>query len=129
MKKDMLELKNVSFQVAEDRGDKEIIRGVSLAVPESKLVVITGPNGGSKSRWGSRDSRSTWTAESCESTRRRRNGTERITATGSCRSCRHSTQSSNANWRSCRSQSPSSSTKIAEKDSIRAFDGFSLTRV
>ena len=49
MKKDMLELKNVSFQVAEDRGDKEIIRGVSLAVPESKLVVITGPNGGGKS--------------------------------------------------------------------------------
>ena len=41
MRNDMLELKNVSFQVAEDRGDKEIIRGVSLAVPESKLVVIT----------------------------------------------------------------------------------------
>ena len=49
MKKDMLELKNVSFQVAEDRGDKEIIRGVSLLVPENKLVVITGPNGGGKS--------------------------------------------------------------------------------
>ena len=49
MRNDMLELKNVSFQVAEDRGDKEIIRGVSLAVPESKLVVITGPNGGGKS--------------------------------------------------------------------------------
>ena len=49
MRNDMLELKNVSFQVAEDRGDKEIIRGVSLVVPESKLVVITGPNGGGKS--------------------------------------------------------------------------------
>ena len=45
----MLELKNVSFQVNEDRGDKEIIRGVSLVVPENKLVVITGPNGGGKS--------------------------------------------------------------------------------
>ena len=45
----MLELKNVSFQVAEDRGDKEIIRGVSLSIPENKLVVITGPNGGGKS--------------------------------------------------------------------------------
>ncbi len=48
-REDMLELKNVSFQVAEDRGDKEIIRGVSLTVPENKLVVITGPNGGGKS--------------------------------------------------------------------------------
>ena len=45
----MLELENVSFQVAEDKGDKEIIRGVSLSVPENKLVVITGPNGGGKS--------------------------------------------------------------------------------
>jgi len=45
----MLELNNVSFQVNEDKGDKEIIRGVSLHVPESKLVVITGPNGGGKS--------------------------------------------------------------------------------
>ena len=45
----MLELENVSFQVAEDKGDKEIIRGVSLNIPENKLVVITGPNGGGKS--------------------------------------------------------------------------------
>ena len=45
----MLTLDNVSFQVAEDRGDKEIIRGVSLTVPENKLIVITGPNGGGKS--------------------------------------------------------------------------------
>ena len=45
----MLELKELSFQVAEGSGDKEIIRGVSLLVPENKLVVITGPNGGGKS--------------------------------------------------------------------------------
>ncbi|MBR3135932.1 MAG: ATP-binding cassette domain-containing protein [Clostridia bacterium] len=45
----MLKLENVSFQVMEDRGDKEIIRGVSLSIPENKLVVITGPNGGGKS--------------------------------------------------------------------------------
>ena len=45
----MLELRNISFQVAEDKGDKEIIRGVDLVVPENKLVVITGPNGGGKS--------------------------------------------------------------------------------
>ena len=45
----MLALKNVSFQVAEDRGDREIIRGVSLEIPENKLMVVTGPNGGGKS--------------------------------------------------------------------------------
>ena len=45
----MLELKNISFQVTEDSQDKEIIRGVNLVVPENKLIVITGPNGGGKS--------------------------------------------------------------------------------
>ncbi len=45
----MLKLENVSFQVTEEKGDKEIIRDVSLVIPEHKLVVITGPNGGGKS--------------------------------------------------------------------------------
>ena len=45
----MLELKNVSFQVAEEGTDKEIVRGISLKVPEKKLIVVTGPNGGGKS--------------------------------------------------------------------------------
>ena len=45
----MLELKNVSFQVETEGNDKEIIRNVSLAVPDRKLVVVTGPNGGGKS--------------------------------------------------------------------------------
>ncbi len=45
----MLELKNVSFRVAEEASDKEILRDVSLTVPEGKLLVVTGPNGGGKS--------------------------------------------------------------------------------
>ena len=45
----MLELKNVTFDVNVDSNDKEIIRDVSLTIPDGKLVVITGPNGGGKS--------------------------------------------------------------------------------
>ena len=45
----MLELKNVSFAVDADAGEKEIVRDLSLTVPDGKFVVITGPNGGGKS--------------------------------------------------------------------------------
>ena len=45
----MLELKNVSFLVDAEGKDKEIIRNVSLTIPDRKLVVVTGPNGGGKS--------------------------------------------------------------------------------
>ena len=45
----MLELRNVSFLVDAEGKDKEIIRNVSLTVPDRKLVVVTGPNGGGKS--------------------------------------------------------------------------------
>ena len=45
----MLELKNVSFQVDDAAEQKEIIRNVSLTIPDEKMVVITGPNGGGKS--------------------------------------------------------------------------------
>ena len=45
----MLELRNVSFLVDAEGKDKEIIRDVSLTVPDRKLVVVTGPNGGGKS--------------------------------------------------------------------------------
>ncbi|MBQ6061103.1 MAG: ATP-binding cassette domain-containing protein [Clostridia bacterium] len=45
----MLELKELSFQVETEGQGKEIIRNVSLTIPERKLIVITGPNGGGKS--------------------------------------------------------------------------------
>lgn len=45
----MLELKNVTFDVKADGEGKEIIRGISLSIPDDKLVVVTGPNGGGKS--------------------------------------------------------------------------------
>ncbi len=45
----MLELKNVSFAVDGDAGDREIIRDVSLSVPAGRLIAVTGPNGGGKS--------------------------------------------------------------------------------
>ena len=45
----MLELKNISFGVDSDGMNKEIIRDISLTIPDGKLVVITGPNGGGKS--------------------------------------------------------------------------------
>ena len=45
----MLELKNISFAVDDELGNKEIIKDLSLTVEEGKFVVITGPNGGGKS--------------------------------------------------------------------------------
>ena len=45
----MLTLKNVSFDVKDDGGEKGIIRDLSLSIDDHKFVVITGPNGGGKS--------------------------------------------------------------------------------
>ena len=45
----MLELKNISFEVSEEENQKEIVRDITLTVPEHKFVVITGPNGSGKS--------------------------------------------------------------------------------
>ena len=45
----MLEVKNLSFAVNDESTDKEIIKYISLTIPDGKLIVITGPNGGGKS--------------------------------------------------------------------------------
>jgi len=45
----MLELKNLSFSVESDGGQKEILHDLSLTIPDGKFVVITGPNGSGKS--------------------------------------------------------------------------------
>ena len=45
----MLELRNISFNVDQEGQDKEIIRNVSLTLPDGQLTVVTGPNGGGKS--------------------------------------------------------------------------------
>lgn len=45
----MLELKNISFNIDDGDGKSEIIRDISLTVPDNRFVVITGPNGGGKS--------------------------------------------------------------------------------
>ena len=45
----MLQLEHIAFAVNDESRDKEIIRDVSLTIPDNKLVVLTGPNGGGKS--------------------------------------------------------------------------------
>ncbi len=45
----MLELKNISFGVDADGQYKEIIKDVSLTIPDDEFLVVTGPNGGGKS--------------------------------------------------------------------------------
>ena len=45
----MLTLENVSFEVHDDKGQKEIIKHINLTVDDHRFVVITGPNGGGKS--------------------------------------------------------------------------------
>ena len=44
----MLELKNISFNVADEKGEKDIITDVSLTLEDGKFLVITGPTGGGK---------------------------------------------------------------------------------
>ena len=45
----MLQIKDLTFDVTEEKGQKQIIKGLNLTVGEGKFVVITGPNGSGKS--------------------------------------------------------------------------------
>lgn len=49
MEENMLELKNVSFEVSGDSGSKEILKQISLLLPDDCFIAVTGPNGGGKS--------------------------------------------------------------------------------
>ena len=44
----MLELQHLSYTVADELGRADILRDVSLTIPDRALVVFTGPNGGGK---------------------------------------------------------------------------------
>ena len=44
----MLELKNLSFTAQSDTGKAEILKDISLTIPDRRFIVITGPNGGGK---------------------------------------------------------------------------------
>ncbi len=45
----MLEIKNLSFKVCDERGEKQILENLNFTVESDKLTVITGPNGSGKS--------------------------------------------------------------------------------
>ena len=44
----MLQLKNVSYKVKDELGEKEILKDINLTLDE-RFVAFTGPNGGGKS--------------------------------------------------------------------------------
>lgn len=45
----MLEIKDLSFGVSDEKGQKEIIKHLNMSIGEGKFIVITGPNGSGKS--------------------------------------------------------------------------------
>ena len=44
----MLELKHISYTVSEAGVEQSILKDVSVTIPDGKLIVFTGPNGGGK---------------------------------------------------------------------------------
>ena len=45
----MLRVEHLSYEVSEDRRNREIVKDVSFTVGDGEMLVITGPNGGGKS--------------------------------------------------------------------------------
>ena len=45
----VLELKNIGYGVGEAGKGKEILKDISITIPDNKFIAITGPNGGGKS--------------------------------------------------------------------------------
>ncbi len=44
----MLELQNISYRVSTPEGELDILKDISITIPDRRLVVFTGPNGGGK---------------------------------------------------------------------------------
>ena len=44
----MLELKNICYTVSGPEGKTDILKNISITIPDRKMVVFTGPNGGGK---------------------------------------------------------------------------------
>lgn len=44
----MLELKHISYRVSTPEGELDILKDINMTIPDHKLVVFTGPNGGGK---------------------------------------------------------------------------------
>ena len=44
----MLELKHISYTVSSPEGEQTILKDISITIPDRRLIVFTGPNGGGK---------------------------------------------------------------------------------
>ncbi len=44
----MLELQHISYRVSTPEGEMDILKDISITIPDGKLMVFTGPNGGGK---------------------------------------------------------------------------------
>ena len=44
----MLELQNICYRVSTPDGEQDILKDISITIPDHKLMVFTGPNGGGK---------------------------------------------------------------------------------
>ena len=44
----MLELKHISYRVSTPEGELDILKDINMSIPDHKMVVFTGPNGGGK---------------------------------------------------------------------------------